>query len=62
VKQNLPSGYNVRELDWWESTQYKDLTITATPAQHFSGRGVLDRFQTLWASFAIIQNGAGGKI
>lgn len=27
--------------------------ITCTPAQHFTGRGLLDRFKTLWASWAV---------
>jgi L-ascorbate metabolism protein UlaG (beta-lactamase superfamily) len=40
------------ELDWWESAQLGELTITAAPAQHFSGRGVR-RNATLWSSFAV---------
>ncbi|TDL18742.1 Metallo-hydrolase/oxidoreductase [Rickenella mellea] len=27
--------------------------VTCTPAQHFTGRGVLDRFKTLWASWVV---------
>lgn len=27
--------------------------VTCTPAQHFTGRGLHDRFRTLWASWAI---------
>lgn len=38
------------ELDWWESTQIRELRITATPSQHFSGR-VGGRNKTLWSSF-----------
>jgi len=43
------------ELDWWESTRVKDLTITCTPARHFSGRAVLftDQNATLWAGWAL---------
>ena len=41
-------------LDWWEDFLFDDhLMITATPAQHFSGRGLFDRNETLWASWAI---------
>jgi L-ascorbate metabolism protein UlaG (beta-lactamase superfamily) len=40
------------ELDWWESTTIRGLRLTATPAQHFSGR-VGKRNHTLWASFVI---------
>ncbi len=40
----------VIELDWWERTEVKGVTITATPAQHFSGRGIKDRNSTLWSA------------
>jgi len=30
-----------------------DLTITSWPSRHFSGRGIRDRFHTLWASFVL---------
>lgn len=41
------------ELDWWQSHAVGSLKFTATPAQHFSGRGLGDRDETLWASWAI---------
>jgi len=41
------------ELDWTDSVAVGDLTITSWPARHFSGRGIFDRFNTLWASFVI---------
>ncbi len=48
------SGDKIIELDWWEEYQVKeDLMIAATPSQHFSGRGIADRDETLWASFVI---------
>ncbi|HXD42636.1 MAG TPA: MBL fold metallo-hydrolase [Ramlibacter sp.] len=45
----------ITELDWWESHQlpHADLTVTAAPSQHFSGRGLKDRNATLWSSLAI---------
>jgi len=43
----------VNELDWWQSVDFDDIKFTATPAQHFSGRGLLDRNKTLWASWVI---------
>jgi len=43
----------ITELDWAESTAVGPLTLTATPARHFSGRGVTDRNHTLWASWSI---------
>jgi L-ascorbate metabolism protein UlaG (beta-lactamase superfamily) len=43
------------ELDWWESHDLPNtsLTLTAAPSQHFSGRGLHDRNATLWSSFVI---------
>lgn len=43
----------IAELDWTESIQAGDLTITALPARHFSGRSLFNRFETLWASFVL---------
>ncbi|MET8374000.1 MBL fold metallo-hydrolase [Micromonospora profundi] len=40
------------ELDWAESHRVAGLEITATPAQHFSGRG-LRRDGTLWSSWVV---------
>lgn len=49
----------ITELDWWEQTTIdqstNSVTLTATPAQHFSGRGITNRDQTLWSSF-VLQN------
>lgn len=41
------------ELDWWESKEDKSLTFAATPAQHFSGRGLFDKNRTLWSSWVV---------
>jgi len=43
------------ELDWWESytLPQAELTITATPSQHFSGRTPKTRNSTLWSSLVI---------
>lgn len=41
----------ITELDWWQSATVEGLVVTATPAQHFSGRGPWDTNQTLWASW-----------
>ncbi|MFT2016648.1 MBL fold metallo-hydrolase [Streptomyces sp. 796.1] len=41
------------ELDWHESTKVTDLTLTATPAQHFCGRGLRGGQHTLWASWVV---------
>jgi L-ascorbate metabolism protein UlaG (beta-lactamase superfamily) len=47
----------IREFDWWEGeTVLPDIDLTATPARHFSGRG-LQRNKTLWASFVLKTGG-----
>lgn len=43
----------VTQLDWWQETRVEGLKIVATPAQHFSGRGLSDGNRTLWASWVI---------
>jgi L-ascorbate metabolism protein UlaG (beta-lactamase superfamily) len=43
----------ITELDWTESVEVGALKVTSWPSRHFSGRGVLDRFTTLWGSFVI---------
>ncbi len=44
----------VTELDWWQETRFGPLTLAATPAQHFSGRGLRDGNATLWASWVVL--------
>ncbi len=48
-------GEQITELDWTESVSVGGgaLEITAVPARHFSGRGMLNRFETLWSSFVL---------
>lgn len=43
----------IRELDWWDNTVVGGITLTSTPARHFSGRGVNDAGATLWSGWAI---------
>ena len=45
---------NITELNWWDEIKDGANTIIALPARHFSGRGVTHRNETLWASWAII--------
>ena len=53
VAWGVPSA-KVRQFDWWEGISVDGLRITATPAQHFSGRGLFDGNRTLWASWVIV--------
>ena len=41
------------EMSWMDSTRVGPIQVTALPARHFSGRSLFNRFQTLWASFAL---------
>lgn len=43
----------IHEMDWWDETNFADLQIAFTPARHFSGRGLTDRFSTLWGSWVV---------
>lgn len=43
----------IQQLDWWQSTIVDGIELMATPAQHFSGRGLNDGNQTLWSSWVI---------
>jgi L-ascorbate metabolism protein UlaG (beta-lactamase superfamily) len=43
----------VTELDWHEGAEVAGLSFTATPSQHFSGRGLGDNNRTLWASWVV---------
>ncbi len=44
----------ITEMDWWQKKNLGDgFELTALPARHFSGRSLVDRFTTLWGSFAI---------
>jgi L-ascorbate metabolism protein UlaG (beta-lactamase superfamily) len=49
-------AHKVQQLDWWQTTQVDGLRFAATPAQHFSGRGVRDTNATLWASWVVIDD------
>ncbi|SFO34392.1 L-ascorbate metabolism protein UlaG, beta-lactamase superfamily [Chitinophaga sp. YR627] len=44
---------HITEMDWWETEQLSpEISLTATPARHFSGRG-LKRGGSLWSSFVL---------
>ncbi len=50
-------GFESNDYDWWQQKQWDvngtAVTITATPTQHWSQRGLFDRRKTLWASWLI---------
>lgn len=41
-------------LAWWEETNINGLTIGCTPARHYSGRKIIDNYNTLWASWVFV--------
>jgi L-ascorbate metabolism protein UlaG (beta-lactamase superfamily) len=44
---------NITEMDWWQTNILdENVTLTAAPARHFSGRGIR-RYKTLWSSFIL---------
>jgi N-acyl-phosphatidylethanolamine-hydrolysing phospholipase D len=43
----------VVERDWWEKSVLGNLNLTAVPAQHFSGRRIGKRNQTLWCGWVL---------
>ena len=45
---------NAVELNWGESVNIKGLTVVCTPAQHGSGRTLVDQGRRLWASWAVL--------
>jgi N-acyl-phosphatidylethanolamine-hydrolysing phospholipase D len=45
---------NAVELNWGQSIKVKGLTVVCTPAQHGSGRTLIDQGRRLWASWAVL--------
>jgi N-acyl-phosphatidylethanolamine-hydrolysing phospholipase D len=43
---------HVVELDWWQSHRLRDVEVVLTPVQHWSGRSLGDRMETLWGGYA----------
>jgi len=45
--------HNVVELDWWQTHVLGGVEVVMTPVQHWSGRSLSDRMQTLWSGYAV---------
>ncbi|HEY0976911.1 MAG TPA: MBL fold metallo-hydrolase, partial [Flavobacteriales bacterium] len=43
----------IAERDWWEDLTVDEVRLTLAPSRHFSGRGLTNRFSTLWGSWVI---------
>lgn len=48
---------DITEFNWWDTAQLDHIELVFAPSRHFSGRGLRDRFSTLWGSWII----RGGK-
>ncbi|MCL4135029.1 UNVERIFIED_CONTAM: hypothetical protein GTU68_005475 [Idotea baltica] len=46
----------ILEFDWFEAHSVGGITFTFTPSRHFSGRGITNRFSTLWGSWVVKSN------
>ena len=44
---------NVVELDWWESAETADWSVTAVPVKHWTSRTPWDRNKVLWAGWVL---------
>ncbi|MDE3055864.1 MAG: MBL fold metallo-hydrolase [Verrucomicrobiota bacterium] len=47
----------VTELAWWQTHSSSKGTVTALPAQHFSGRSLWDKNRTHWNGYLFEKNG-----
>ena len=47
------SEEKITELDWWQEAELDGIKLVSTPARHFSGRGLFDRYSTLWCSWVV---------
>lgn len=43
----------ITELDWYQDQRINNTLFTLTPSRHFSGRGINNRFSTLWGSWVV---------
>lgn len=47
----------ITEKDWWEGLEVGAVKLTLAPSRHFSGRGMFNRFSTLWGSWVFEAHG-----
>lgn len=48
----IPSS-QISEFDWWQEKTFGEIKISFTPSRHFSGRGLKDRFKSLWGGWVL---------
>jgi N-acyl-phosphatidylethanolamine-hydrolysing phospholipase D len=47
------AGGNAIELDWWQAVERHGVRIQSVPAQHFSGRSLMDRSRRRWSGWVV---------
>lgn len=47
----------VRECTWWGQLVAGGVQVACTPARHFSARGILDRYASLWCGWSVAMGG-----
>lgn len=48
-------GYvDIEELDWWQSSVFRQIEFISLPAVHSSGRGARNKNRALWCSWAVL--------
>lgn len=52
IEQGISTD-SINAFDWWDAKSIRGVVVTATPSQHWSARGLNDRFETLWASWSL---------
>ncbi len=50
---------HVTELDWWQTTDVRGVTVHSVPNQHFSNRGLFDAGYSLWTAWVLA--GSAGR-
>jgi L-ascorbate metabolism protein UlaG (beta-lactamase superfamily) len=51
-------GYRkIHEMDWWDSKVIRGIRVVCYPVQHFSGRGLRDRYKSLWSGWGLFPKG-----
>ena len=46
----------ITNMAWWEEIEFNGLKIACTPARHYSGRSLNDRYKSLWASWVFMND------
>ena len=51
-KWGIPAA-KITEMDWSDKVQIEDIKLVFTESRHFSGRGLTDRYKSLWGGWIV---------